>query len=102
MVVLSVLPNRRGRQSSLDVMPSSIKSAISMVLSMSTERDWARAKPSSPTGRHLSPERSMVRTPRGAPHAAFNIKSMHEYALFAAACAPATQPPDTRHRNDNQ
>lgn len=102
MVMLSVFPNRRGRQGSVHVAPPSITSAISMVLSTSTDRDWARAKPSSPTGRRLSTERSMVRTPRGAPHAAFNIKSMHEYALFAAACAPATQPPDTRHRNDNQ
>lgn len=73
-----------------------------MVLSMSTEQDWARAKPSSPTGRHLSPERSIISAPGGAPHAAFDIKSMHEYALFAAVRTPTTQPPDTRHRNDNQ
>lgn len=102
MVMLSVFPNRRGRQGSVHVAPPSITSAISMVLSTNTDRDWARAKPSSPTGRHLSPERSIISAPGGAPHAAFDIKSMHEYALFAAACAPATQPPDTRHRNDNQ
>lgn len=93
MVMLSVFPNRRGRQDSVHVAPPSITSAISMVLSTSTDRDWPRAKPSSPTGRRLSPERSMVRTPRGAPHTAFNIKSMHEYALFAAGHPPPQRQP---------
>lgn len=73
-----------------------------MVLSTSAERDWTHAKPSSPAGRRLSPERSIIRAPRGAPHAAFDIKNVHEYALFAAVRTPETQPPDTRHRNDNQ
>lgn len=63
MVLLRVFPNRRGRQGRVHVAPPSITSAISMALSTSTDRDWARAKPSSPTGRRLSPERSMVRTP---------------------------------------
>ena len=61
IVMLNVLPKRRGRQNSMHLYPSLRTSAMRPALSTTTEPSIAEAKLSSPMGSCFSPERSMMR-----------------------------------------